>query len=121
MCETECKTRVNCKGCLKKDDPRWLLKPSKMPTNLRQSIDHDYVDELSHDEAAWLQNFDDGYYTGAKNGVSNEWDKSDLTEAYQRNRARRRDVYNNFNRTTNVDCFASKHISKAKNNRNKEE
>lgn len=91
-----------------------------MPANLRQFIDHDYVSDLSPDEANWLQNFDDGYYNGQKNEVSSEWEKADLTEAYQRNRARRRDVYNNFNRTTNLDCFATKNMAKAKNSKPKE-
>ena len=120
MCKCECKARVNCKGQLKKDDQHWLLNPAKMPVNLRQFIDHDYVHTLSESEATWLQEFDDAYYTGKKNDVSKTWSHMDLIESYDRNRARRRDVYNQFHRCTTVDVFATKHLAKAKSQKTKE-
>lgn len=115
MCEPNCKSHVNCKGELKKDNPRWLLDQTKMPSNLRPFIDHDYLKKLSPDELKWLHEFDDAYYNGKRNSVSNEWLPARFIEAYDRNSARRRDVYNHFFRTTNVDVFAKKHLSKPKN------
>lgn len=97
---------------LEEKDTRWLLK--KSAKNLYSAIDHDYLPSLSADEAKWLANFDDAYYTGAKNEVSKSWSQDDFRASYRRNNARIRDIYNQNTKydETAIDEVVTKRISK---------
>jgi len=83
---------------MKHTDALWFLKKEKTTPNLRQFIDHDYIDELPIETALWLQKFDAAYYTGQKNDISAEWSAEEMRASHARNNARRRDVFNNMSR-----------------------
>lgn len=120
MCNPTCKTYTNCNGQLKKDDADWILNPTKMPFNLREFVDYDYIKHLSACEKTWLRHVTDAHYTGKRNDVSKDWSKEEFNVAFNANNARLRDVYNQCFRSGNVDVFATKHIAKAKSQKTKE-
>jgi len=108
------KTLKNSKGELKKHDPYWILNPTKQPYNLQGIADSDYLALLSPEEAKWLCDFTDAFYTGARNQVSDDWTPEEVKESQARGNSRRRDVYNCSTPVLekHTDEFSTKKIAK---------
>ena len=79
----------------------WIFSKAKQPPNLREFIDYEpeFLKTLSKEESAWLHDFCDAHYTGAKNAVSATWTPAEMRDSYGRNNRRLRDIYNQQPRT----------------------
>lgn len=70
---------------------RGLYKQNHYKYN-QEYVDYDYIDKLTDEEAEWLANFSDNYYSGRfkKDDALNPI--KDRTQAYAEARHRRRDI-----------------------------
>ena len=57
----------------------------------REHVDYDYVDKLTDEEAEWLGNFSDNYYSGRFKSDDSKNPIKDRKECYRRAHAQRRD------------------------------
>ena len=74
----------------------WLFNASKRPHNLKEFIDYDpaFIASLSPEQQAYLHQFLDNFYTGARNELSKDFAKEEYKKSYDRNNSRIRDRYN---------------------------
>lgn len=75
------------------------ISPKTVRPSLREYVDFDYINKLSDEEKAWLDEFSRGYYMADLKKSTIFTDPEEKKELFRANNARTRDVYNKQRRS----------------------